>query len=209
MTVSARIRQRFGRMTEPARSRAAGSVFFLGSAPLADRMIVAATFSLTSGQWADNAQRPEYFAALEAGLERCKTPTRVLDLGTGAGGSAALLASRYPEAHVVGVDASRTMLRRARADHRATNLTFHRAQVTRLPFANASFDLVILLHAVGEPVELQRVSTPGAQLLSATNFVGPRPDRSAWVGRWAEVGFVREAATQFGSGSWELYRRED
>jgi len=196
-------------MTEPARSRAAASVFFLGSAPIIDRMIAAATFSLTANEWAGNADRPEYFAALEAGLERCQAPTRVLDVGTGAGGSAALLASRYPEAHVVGVDASRTMLRRARARHRAANLTFRRAPVTRLPFAGASFDLVILLHAVGEPGELRRVARPGAQLLSATNFVGPRPDRSAWVGRWAEVGFVREEATQFGSGSWELYRRGD
>jgi trans-aconitate 2-methyltransferase len=41
---------------------------------------------------------------------------RVLDLGCGPGNSTALLAQRYPGAHITGVDTSPEMLRAARAD---------------------------------------------------------------------------------------------
>src|ERR1700753_2587183 len=41
---------------------------------------------------------------------------RVLDLGCGPGNSTALLAERYPSAHITRVDSSEEMLRAARAD---------------------------------------------------------------------------------------------
>jgi trans-aconitate 2-methyltransferase len=42
---------------------------------------------------------------------------RALDLGCGPGNSTALLAERFPAAHITGVDSSPEMLRAARADH--------------------------------------------------------------------------------------------
>jgi len=44
-------------------------------------------------------------------------PRTVLDLGCGAGNLTALLAERWPEARVAGLDSSEEMIARARADH--------------------------------------------------------------------------------------------
>jgi trans-aconitate 2-methyltransferase len=44
------------------------------------------------------------------------TADRVVDLGCGPGNSTALLRARWPKAHIVGVDSSAEMLRKARAD---------------------------------------------------------------------------------------------
>lgn len=41
-------------------------------------------------------------------------PKRIIDLGCGPGNSTAVLAARYPDAHITGMDASPDMLRRAR-----------------------------------------------------------------------------------------------
>lgn len=44
-------------------------------------------------------------------------PTRIVDLGCGAGNVTRMLADRWPRARVTGVDSSAAMLARARADH--------------------------------------------------------------------------------------------
>ena len=46
---------------------------------------------------------------------RVKTPERVIDLGCGPGNSTALLARRWPDARLEGLDSSKTMLGEARA----------------------------------------------------------------------------------------------
>ena len=54
---------------------------------------------------------PEALAALAAALDRVEEPPRrALDLGTGTGKAARLLAERFPEAKVVGVDLSPEMI---------------------------------------------------------------------------------------------------
>ena len=45
------------------------------------------------------------------------TPRPIVDLGCGPGNLTALLAQRWPEARVVGIDSSPQMIERARADH--------------------------------------------------------------------------------------------
>lgn len=58
--------------------------------------------------------RPAVELLARIGAER---PERVLDLGCGAGNVTALLAERWPDALVTGVDSSAEMLARATADH--------------------------------------------------------------------------------------------
>jgi SAM-dependent methyltransferase len=93
---------------------------------------------------------------------------RVLDAGCGTGGNAALLGRH---GRVVGVDLSELALELAAGRGRAPLVC---ASVTRLPFADATFDLVasfeVLCHrAVGDDVaalgELRRVLRPGGYLL--------------------------------------------
>jgi trans-aconitate 2-methyltransferase len=77
-----------------------------------------------------------------------KSPRRVVDLGCGPGNSTELLIARYPDAEVVGLDASPDMLRQAR--ERLPGCTFEQADLsswspperTDLLFANAVFQWV-------------------------------------------------------------------
>ena len=196
-----------GKATTARRDRAAASVFLIGSASAGDRLAATIYFSVAARRWGRHSESAHHLAAFEAGLEHCRQPTSVLDLGTGAGGSAAAVAARWPSAVVTGVDTSRSMLQEAAERHRLPNLSFRRADVVKLPFPAATFDLVTVLNAVAEPREVVRVTRPEAQLLLATTFVGPRDDDSVWVARWREAGFHRLATAGAEGGSWELYER--
>jgi SAM-dependent methyltransferase len=94
---------------------------------------------------------------------------RVLDVGTGAGALALVLAPHVEE--VVGVDIEPELLARAR-DRAAANVTFAEADATKLPFGDGSFDLVgtlRTLHHVHRPelvvAEIARVARPGGRVL--------------------------------------------
>ncbi|MEQ8398840.1 methyltransferase domain-containing protein [Thalassobaculum sp.] len=75
-------------------------------------------------KFADHRLRPalDLLARIDAA-----TPRRVVDLGCGTGNVTAILAQRWPAATVGGVDASETMLARAREEHPA--LSFVAADV--------------------------------------------------------------------------------
>lgn len=77
-------------------------------------------------------------------LAGVKPHHRVLDIATGPGFVAVEFARHARE--VVGVDLTEEMLRKARAAARRDNLknvTFHCADVNRLPFRDGSFDVVV------------------------------------------------------------------
>jgi arsenite methyltransferase len=71
----------------------------------------------------------------------------VLDVGSGAGTDSLVAAQMVgPEGRVTGVDMTREMLAKARAaavTMGAANVEFLEGEVERLPFADASFDVVI------------------------------------------------------------------
>ncbi|HLV67114.1 MAG TPA: trans-aconitate 2-methyltransferase [Polyangiaceae bacterium] len=76
------------------------------------------------------------------------SPARVVDLGSGPGNSTALLAERWPSAHITGVDTSSEMLERARRDYpalewvRADVATWRAPEPVDVLFANAVFQWV-------------------------------------------------------------------
>jgi ubiquinone/menaquinone biosynthesis C-methylase UbiE len=117
----------------------------------------------------DEMRSPEAFAPLEAGLNSLDTaPSRVLDLGTGTGRAAFLLARRYPEAEVVGVDLAPAMLAEARSltpPELAGRVRFEEADAERLPHPDASFDLVSLANMIPFFPELERVTAPGGAVV--------------------------------------------
>src|SRR5215469_12752707 len=60
-----------------------------------------------------------------------QNPRLVVDLGCGPGNSTALLAERFPQAEIVGLDASPDMLRKAR--ERLPHCSFREADIAAWP----------------------------------------------------------------------------
>lgn len=119
---------------------------------------------------------PEALAALGAALDRLEQPPRrALDLGTGTGKAAVLVAERFPEAEVVGVDLAPGMVAEASRvlpSELAGRVTFEVADAAELPFEDGAFDLVVLLNMIPFFTELRRVTAPGGTLVVSSGF-GP------------------------------------
>ena len=194
--------------TAPNRGKGAESMFLTGRVALADRLLSGIYFHLSAHHWARKAHDPAHLAPLHAALEHTRPPRRVLDIGTGGGGSADLVASLHPQAEVVGIDISRRMLAHARRRFRRPNLTFRLASAARLPYPDDWFDLVICVNAVPQPAELRRVCTADAEILCVFSFGPAASAGSAWETRWRELGFRRIADGREGDGGFEVLRRE-
>jgi ubiquinone/menaquinone biosynthesis C-methylase UbiE len=119
----------------------------------------------------DNMRNPDSFSPLEAALASIETsPGRALDVGTGTGAAAFILAQRFPEAEVVGVDLAGSMIAEARGKtppELADRVCFQEADAERLPFADGSFDLVTLSNMIPFFDELARVLAPGGRAVFA------------------------------------------
>jgi len=97
----------------------------------------------------------------------------VLDVGTGPGRVARLIAAACPKVEVEGVDLSPEMIARATSTANTTsarNVHFQVGDVVTLPFADKSVDLVVSslsLHHWDDPVagldEIVRILAPGGQ----------------------------------------------
>ena len=122
---------------------------------------------------------PEALAALAAALDRLEeAPRRALDLGTGTGKAARLLAERFPEAEVVGVDLSPEMIAeagRVLPRELAGRVRFEVADAAELPFADDAFDLVVLLNMIPFFAELGRVTAAGGTLVVSFGFGSETP----------------------------------
>jgi ubiquinone/menaquinone biosynthesis C-methylase UbiE len=97
----------------------------------------------------------------------------ILDVGCGTGEITARLAELYPGSALVGVDliARHLQLARERCAGFGTRVAFREADAFVLPFADATFDLVVcrhMLQAVPRPeaamAEMVRVLVPGGRL---------------------------------------------
>ena len=125
---------------------------------------------------------------------------RVLEIGVGTG----LSFPHYPaDAQLVGIDASRPMLRRAerRAEELGRQVTLVHAPAEELPFADGTFDTavsLVVLCSVGDPAraleEVRRVLRPGGRLLfiehvrSDDPSLARRQDRYARPWGWCTCG---------------------
>jgi demethylmenaquinone methyltransferase / 2-methoxy-6-polyprenyl-1,4-benzoquinol methylase len=129
---------------------------------------------------------------------------RVLDLATGTGDVALALATRHPEAEVVGLDPSRGMLERARAKTRpaqAESCRWSEGIAEDLPFADGSFDAVTMAFGIRNvPAreralrEITRVLRPGGRL-AILELAEPR---SGWLAPLSRF-WVRRVVPRIGA----------
>jgi ubiquinone/menaquinone biosynthesis C-methylase UbiE len=117
----------------------------------------------------DTMRRPGSFDAFAEALDAIPSPpVRALDLGTGTGEAAFLVAGRFPEAEVVGADLSAGMLAEARRKtpaELAARVRFEQADASRLPYEDGSFGLVSLANMIPFFDELERLVAPGGSVL--------------------------------------------
>ena len=119
----------------------------------------------------DAGRSPERTRAYETGLAAVSgVPRRALDLGTGTGDGAFVIARRWPEAEVFGVDLAERMVVEARAKtppQLRSRVRFGVADAQRLSVADAAFDLVALNNMIPFFDELARVTAPGGHVVIA------------------------------------------
>ena len=97
------------------------------------------TFAEIAHEW-ETLQSPGHLVPLGTALARVEGATRALDLGTGTGLAARLVANRFPGVPVVGLDIVEEMVRQALARDGAVRYLV--GDGSGLPFADGTFDLI-------------------------------------------------------------------
>ncbi len=120
-----------------------------------------------------------HLAPLAAALLHVRPePERALDIGTGLGDGALLIAREFPHARVRGVDLSEEMIRRAQGRiglDPEGRVAFKVADASRLPFEDESFDLVAQLNMPPFFAEIARVLRPGGFAIVAASWGSQTP----------------------------------
>jgi SAM-dependent methyltransferase len=163
-----------------------------------DEPVRAAFFALHDGLPREGPGSRESTARALALAKPLPVAPRVLDIGCGPGAQTMDLAELLPEASIIAVDLHPPFVaeteRRARARGVADRVRAQPADMTALPFADASFDLVWCegaAYVMGLPAALaawRRLLPPGGRL-ALTEAVWLRPDPPADVRRFWHEGY--------------------
>jgi SAM-dependent methyltransferase len=172
-----------------------------------------ANFDALAPQWNDIVG-DDALAPLTDALGRLEAPpARALDLGTGTGKGAQLVAERFPEAEVLGVDLSPGMIQEAgRLLPRGLSrrVRFQVADASALPLDDGAFDLVVLLNMIPFFSELARVTAPGATVVVSHTSGAQTPiytPPETLRGKLEPLGFDRFEELAAGNGTALLARK--
>lgn len=144
--------------------------------PLCDRVMLR-FFSAWAPRWDEHtgAHGVERLAALNSGLDAVDeigaSPARILDLGCGTGAGTLILAERYADAWVTGVDASPQMIAQATRNAAAAGSAarFAVGRLQDVDLGDESVDLVVLLNAPPAFEEIERLLKPGGRVVIAAS----------------------------------------
>lgn len=139
------------------------------------RKSVTRNFDRLAPEWNATRVSPERLVVITAALDALGTPKRVLDVGTGTGAVARLIAERWPAAEVTGVDVSPGMIAEAR---RLGDQRYDVGDASALPYEDGAFDLVTLNNMIPFFNELARVTAPGGYVAIAYSM---GPNTPIWV----------------------------
>ena len=102
--------------------------------------------------WRDRAWKRDLISSLPP-LNR----PRCLDIACGTGDLCELLAAKYPDAEIVGLDLSEAMLNIARARVLGPRVTFREGDMCQMDFPDGSFDVVTGGYALRNAPDLNQV----------------------------------------------------
>ena len=162
-----------------------------------------------AGSW-DANESPGRTQALQAALGEVGQPARILEIGCGTGSGAAILKAQFPQAEITGVDLSPEMVRIATA--KVPGVTFEPADASRLPFADASFDLIAQNNVPVYFAEINRVLAPGGRVLITSTFGPATPyytPHKVLTKRFQKLGFKDLRSEQSPPGDWFLATKND
>lgn len=128
---------------------------------------------------------------LEA-LPSARRPVCV-DLACGTGDLTRLLARRFPEGAVTGIDLTDAMLRRARATTREANVRYEAGDMASTSVADGSADLVTGGYALRNAPDLEDAIAEVSRILRVGGYAGFL-EFTRWPGRlsgWAELSMLR------------------
>ena len=132
--------------------------------------------------WARKAGGVFAWRLRELGL----SPRRILDVGSGSGDMALVLAAEFPDARIVGLDLSEHMIAIARERVAAAGLSerisFTQGDAAQLPFEAGSFDAVVsqdTLHLLDDPLPMLKECR---RVLAADGALVIRSVRRGWLG---------------------------
>ena len=172
-------------------------------------------FDRLAPQW-DEIIQTDHLAALELALERVEpAPRRALDLGTGTGAAALVVARRFPAAEVVGIDLADSMIAEARrktAPELADRVRFEVGDAAALPFEDGAFDLVTHANMIPFFDELARVVAPGGYVVFGFSGGSETPIYVDPIRLRAELerrGFTHFAELEAGRGTAFLARKAE
>jgi ubiquinone/menaquinone biosynthesis C-methylase UbiE len=156
----------------------------------------------------------EHLAPLAAALLYVKpAPERALDVGTGTGAGALLLAREFPQASVRGVDMSEEMIRAAQSKvglDPSGRVAFRVVDAARLSYDDDSFDLVAHLNMPPFIDEVARVLRPGGHVVVASSWGKETPfytPKAVLDWAFAKRGIEPAAAGEAVSGTYWVGRK--
>lgn len=147
--------------------------------PLLRRPVTRFFDSIATG-WDERvqAETPERRAPLAAALDGIdRPPARVLEIGTGTGAGAFMLADRFPEAEILGIDISPKMIEQARAklaERSTPHVRFAVADVAQLP-KGETFDLIAMLNMPPFFDQVAKLLSPGGHVAHVSSLGARTP----------------------------------